>query len=162
MSPGQNTASDKRNVKSTALEAIPAATGSLGHGLPIAAGLAYAHKYIHQTERRVACLVSDGECNSGSLWEAALFAGHHRLDNLTVIVDAAALMTLPARAGETPKTAKHPATPSFAPIVVAAVMRSSSQRTRTLDRSSDRRPSSQKDPWRGVIYPRATVRARWQ
>jgi transketolase len=71
-----------------ALEAIPAATGSLGHGLPIAAGLAYAHKYIHQTERRVACLVSDGECNSGSLWEAALFAGHHRLDNLTVIVDA--------------------------------------------------------------------------
>lgn len=71
-----------------ALEAIPAATGSLGHGLPIAAGLAYAHKYIHQTQRRVACLVSDGECNSGSLWEAALFAGHHRLDNLTVIVDA--------------------------------------------------------------------------
>lgn len=71
-----------------ALEAIPAATGSLGHGLPIAAGLAYAHKYIHQTTQRVACLVSDGECNSGSLWEAALFAGHHRLDNLTVIVDA--------------------------------------------------------------------------
>lgn len=71
-----------------ALAAIPAATGSLGHGLPIAAGLAYAHKYIHQTDRRVACLVSDGECNSGSLWEAALFAGHHRLDNLTVIVDA--------------------------------------------------------------------------
>lgn len=71
-----------------AFEAIPAATGSLGHGLPIATGLAYAHKYIHQTKHRVACLVSDGECNSGSLWEAALFAGHHRLDNLTVIVDA--------------------------------------------------------------------------
>lgn len=71
-----------------ALEAIPAATGSLGHGLPIAAGLAYAHKYLHQTTHRVACLVSDGECNSGALWEAALFAGHHRLDNLTVIVDA--------------------------------------------------------------------------
>jgi transketolase len=71
-----------------ALEAIPAATGSLGHGLPIAAGLAYAYKYLHQTQQRVACLVSDGECNSGSLWEAALFAGHHRLDNLTVIVDA--------------------------------------------------------------------------
>lgn len=71
-----------------ALAAIPAATGSLGHGLPIAAGLAYAHKHIHQTKQRVACLVSDGECNSGSLWEAALFAGHHRLDNLTVIVDA--------------------------------------------------------------------------
>jgi transketolase len=71
-----------------ALEAIPAATGSLGHGLPIAAGLAYAYKYLDKTDQRVACLVSDGECNSGSLWEAALFAGHHRLDNLTVIVDA--------------------------------------------------------------------------
>lgn len=71
-----------------ALEAIPAATGSLGHGLPIACGLAYAYKYLHQTDQRVACLVSDGECDSGSLWEAALFAGHHRLDNLTVIVDA--------------------------------------------------------------------------
>jgi transketolase len=71
-----------------ALEAIPAATGSLGHGLPIAAGLAYAYKYLHQSKQRVACLVSDGECNSGSLWEAALFAGHHRLDNLTVIIDA--------------------------------------------------------------------------
>lgn len=71
-----------------ALAAIPAATGSLGHGLPIAAGLAYAYQHIHQTKQRVACLVSDGECNSGSLWEGALFAGHHRLDNLTVIVDA--------------------------------------------------------------------------
>ena len=71
-----------------ALAAIPAATGSLGHGLPIAAGLAYAYKYLHHSKQRVACLVSDGECNSGSLWEAALFAGHHRLDNLTVIIDA--------------------------------------------------------------------------
>ncbi|HVZ35096.1 MAG TPA: 1-deoxy-D-xylulose-5-phosphate synthase N-terminal domain-containing protein [Polyangiaceae bacterium] len=68
--------------------AIPAATGSLGHGLPIAAGLAYAYKYLFHTTQRVACLVSDGECNSGSLWEAALFAAQHRLDNLTVIVDA--------------------------------------------------------------------------
>jgi transketolase len=71
-----------------AWKAIPAATGSLGHGLPISAGLAYAHKYLHETNHRVACLVSDGECNTGSLWEAALFAGHHGLDNLTVIVDA--------------------------------------------------------------------------
>jgi transketolase len=71
-----------------ALDAIPAATGSLGHGLPIAAGMSYAFKYLHQTKQRVACLVSDGECNSGALWEAALFAAHHRLDNLTVIVDA--------------------------------------------------------------------------
>jgi len=71
-----------------AFPSIPAATGSLGHGLPIACGLAYAYKYIHHSPQRVACLVSDGECNEGSIWEAALFAAHHRLDNLCVVVDA--------------------------------------------------------------------------
>jgi transketolase len=71
-----------------ALSAIPAATGSLGHGLPIAAGMSYAHKHVHQNEARVACLVSDGECDEGTIWEAALFSSHHGLDNLTVIVDA--------------------------------------------------------------------------
>lgn len=70
------------------LKSIVAATGSLGHGLPIAAGLAYSYRHVQQNGRRVACLVSDGECNSGAIWEAALFAGHHRLDNLAVIVDA--------------------------------------------------------------------------
>jgi len=68
--------------------AIPAATGSLGHGLPIAAGMAHSHKHLRETGARVACLLSDGECNEGSTWEAALFAGHHHLDNLTVLVDA--------------------------------------------------------------------------
>jgi transketolase len=71
-----------------AIAAIPVATGSLGHGLPMASGMAYAYKYLQQTKQRVACLVSDGECNSGALWEAALFAAHHRLDNLSVVVDA--------------------------------------------------------------------------
>jgi transketolase len=71
-----------------AFDAIPAATGSLGHGLPIASGMAYSYKYVHETGHRVACLLSDGECNEGAVWEAALFASHHRLDNLTVIVDA--------------------------------------------------------------------------
>lgn len=68
--------------------AIPAATGSLGHGLPIAVGMAHSYKHLRATDARVACLLSDGECNEGSTWEAALFAGHHRLDNLQVIVDA--------------------------------------------------------------------------
>jgi len=71
-----------------ALPAIPAATGSLGHGLPIAAGHAYAYKYLHGTGQRVACLLSDGECDEGAVWEAALFAAHHKLANLTVIIDA--------------------------------------------------------------------------
>ncbi len=68
--------------------AIPAATGSLGHGLPIAAGMAYSYKYLRGADQRVACLLSDGECNEGSTWEAALFAGHHQLNNLTAFVDA--------------------------------------------------------------------------
>jgi transketolase len=71
-----------------AYAAIPAATGSLGHGLPIACGLAYAYRYLHRTPERVACLLSDGECNEGAVWEAALFAAHHRLSNLCAIVDA--------------------------------------------------------------------------
>jgi transketolase len=68
--------------------AIPAATGSLGHGLPIAIGMAHGYKYLFETDARVACLLSDGECNEGSTWEAALFAAHHCLHNLTVLVDA--------------------------------------------------------------------------
>ena len=71
-----------------AFAAIPAATGSLGHGLSIAAGMAFAWRKLHKTEARVACLLSDGECNEGSVWEAASFAAHHKLANLLVIVDA--------------------------------------------------------------------------
>jgi transketolase len=67
---------------------IMPATGSLGHGLPIAVGMAYSYKSIHRTDARVASLLSDGECNEGSTWEAALFAAHHRLSNLLVIIDA--------------------------------------------------------------------------
>jgi transketolase len=67
---------------------IPAATGSLGHGLPISCGMAYTRKLLDGSDARVACLLSDGDCNEGSTWEAALFAGHHRLDNLVAVVDA--------------------------------------------------------------------------
>jgi transketolase len=56
--------------------------GSLGHGLPVAAGLALADR-----KRRVYCLVSDGELQEGTTWETALFASHHKLNNLTVIID---------------------------------------------------------------------------
>ena len=71
-----------------AFAAIPAATGSLGHGLPIAAGIAFARKNLTRTAARVATLLSDGECNEGSVWEAASFAAHHQLSNLLVIIDA--------------------------------------------------------------------------
>jgi len=65
---------------------VDASTGSLGHGLSIAAGMAYAGT-LRSASHRVFCLLSDGECDEGSTWEAALFAAHHRLSNLVTIVD---------------------------------------------------------------------------
>jgi len=65
---------------------VEVSTGSLGHGLPIANGMALAGKRDGSTWR-VFALLSDGECDEGSTWEAALFAPHHQLDNLTAIVD---------------------------------------------------------------------------
>jgi len=61
-------------------------TGSLGHGLSLAAGLALAARIDDAPWRNFAVL-SDGECDEGSVWEAALFAGHNRLDNLTALID---------------------------------------------------------------------------
>ncbi len=65
---------------------VELSTGSLGHGLPVAAGMAYAAQLAHRPHR-VFALLSDGECDEGSIWESALFAAHHRLRNLTAIVD---------------------------------------------------------------------------
>jgi transketolase len=65
---------------------IEAATGSLGHGLPLGAGMALAAR-IQRQPYRVIVVLSDGECNEGSVWEAALFAAARRLDNLTVMID---------------------------------------------------------------------------
>ncbi|MFH0862645.1 MAG: transketolase [Candidatus Altiarchaeota archaeon] len=65
---------------------VEVSTGSLGHGLPIACGMALAGSRGRQ-RFRVFALLSDGECDEGSTWEAALFAGHNRLENLAVIVD---------------------------------------------------------------------------
>ncbi len=61
-------------------------TGSLGHGLSIGAGAALAAR-LDGSSRRVFVLISDGECNEGSIWEAVMFAAHHRLSNLVAIVD---------------------------------------------------------------------------
>ena len=61
-------------------------TGSLGHGLPVACGMALAGKRAGW-KHRYFCLVSDGDCNAGATWEAIFLAAQHRLDNLTVIFD---------------------------------------------------------------------------
>jgi transketolase len=65
---------------------IDVATGSLGHGLPVAIGLAMSAR-IQKQDNRICVLMSDGECNEGSVWEAALFAPAHRLNHLTVMID---------------------------------------------------------------------------
>ena len=65
---------------------VEISAGSLGHGLPIATGMALAAKRDGKSYR-VFCILSDGECDEGSVWEPALFAPHHKLDNLVVIVD---------------------------------------------------------------------------
>jgi transketolase len=64
---------------------IEISTGSLGHGLPMAIGVAQA-LVAKSSDRRVFVLVGDGECNEGSIWEAALLAPHLKLTNLTCIV----------------------------------------------------------------------------
>lgn len=61
-------------------------TGSLGHGLSVGSGIAYGMKY-DKINRRCFVLLSDAECDEGEVWEAALFAGHHKLNNLIAIVD---------------------------------------------------------------------------
>jgi transketolase len=72
---------------------VELSTGSLGHGLPVGAGLAYAGK-LQGAAHRVVVLLSDGECDEGSNWEAILFAAHHQLENLVAIVDYNKLQSL--------------------------------------------------------------------
>src|SRR5712671_4385564 len=66
---------------------IAYATGSLGHGLGLAAGAALG-KRLRGEPGTIYCLLSDGECEEGSIWEALMFVRHHRLANLVVLVDA--------------------------------------------------------------------------
>jgi transketolase len=70
----------------SALPGVDFSTGSLGHGLGYGAGAALAAR-MQGSARRAFVLVSDAECNEGSLWEAVMFAAHHRLANLIAIVD---------------------------------------------------------------------------
>jgi len=74
------------HVTHVGVPGVEVSTGSLGHGLPIACGMALAGRR-DGSGYRVFAMLSDGECDEGSTWEAALFAGHHRLDNLIAIVD---------------------------------------------------------------------------
>lgn len=70
----------------TTTPGIHANAGSMGHGLPIATGMALAKK-LKGEPGNVYCIMSDGEMNEGTTWESAMFAAHHKLDNLVVVVD---------------------------------------------------------------------------
>jgi transketolase len=65
---------------------VEVSTGALGHGLSIACGMAFAGRRDRR-RFRVFALLSDGECDEGATWEAALLAGHHRLETLVAIID---------------------------------------------------------------------------
>lgn len=68
------------------VKGVEISAGSLGHGMPIACGIAYAAKISKKTYRTYVIL-GDGEMDEGSNWEAFLFAAHHHLDNLCVVID---------------------------------------------------------------------------
>jgi len=65
---------------------VEASTGALGHGLPISVGYALSARF-DGSDRRVFVVLGDGECNEGSVWEAALSAGNRRLSNLCIMID---------------------------------------------------------------------------
>ena len=74
------------HISHKGIPGVELSTGSLGHGLPVGAGMALGAK-LDARQHRVFVLLSDGECDEGSNWEAILFAAHHKLDNLVVVVD---------------------------------------------------------------------------
>uniref|UniRef100_A0A8C8E471 Transketolase n=1 Tax=Oryzias sinensis TaxID=183150 RepID=A0A8C8E471_9TELE len=76
-----------RFVLSKKLEFVDVATGSLGQGLSAACGMAYTGKYFDKSSYRVYCMLGDGECSEGSVWEAMAFASYYKLDNLVAILD---------------------------------------------------------------------------
>ncbi len=87
------------HVSHIGIPGVELSTGSLGHGLSVGAGMAYAAKFS-RNKFRVFVLLSDGECDEGSNWEAILFAAHHHLANLVAIVDYNKIQSL----GPVPET----------------------------------------------------------
>uniref|UniRef100_A0A671USQ0 Transketolase n=1 Tax=Sparus aurata TaxID=8175 RepID=A0A671USQ0_SPAAU len=76
-----------RFVLSKKLQFVDMATGSLGQGLGAACGMAYTGKHFDKSSYRVYCMLGDGECAEGSVWEAMAFASHYKLDNLVAVID---------------------------------------------------------------------------
>ena len=82
----QNNSDLSGHVSHKNVPGVEFSTGSLGHGLSVGVGIALAMKK-KSNDRKVAVLLSDGECDEGSIWEAAMFAAHHTLDNILCVID---------------------------------------------------------------------------
>lgn len=85
----QNYLKDGSRLKGLAdstIKGVDVTSGSLGHGLSIAVGIALAEK-IKQSQAKTFCIVGDGESNEGSIWEAIMFASHFKIENLIIIFD---------------------------------------------------------------------------
>lgn len=87
------------HVSHKGIPGVELSTGSLGHGLGVGVGMAKALRLAGSASRAFV-LLSDGECDEGTIWEAALFAQHHALDNVVAIVDYNKIQSL-ARVDET-------------------------------------------------------------
>lgn len=81
------------HVSHIGIPGVELSTGSLGHGLPVGVGMAYAAR-LDRKPFRVYVVLSDGECDEGSNWESILFAAHHRLSNLVAVIDYNKLQSL--------------------------------------------------------------------
>lgn len=74
------------HVSHKKIPGVELSTGSLGHGLNVGVGMAKAAK-LNKMNHKVVVLLSDGECDEGTVWEAAMFSSHHKLNNLIAIID---------------------------------------------------------------------------
>jgi len=83
---------------SHAVDGVEHSTGALGHGLPVACGCAFGLRNLRADHSHVYCLVGDGEMQEGSNWEAIMLAAHHRLSNLTLLVDSNRISSITATA----------------------------------------------------------------
>jgi transketolase len=81
------------HVSHKKIPGVELSTGSLGHGLNVGVGMAKAAK-LNKKNHKIVVLLSDGECDEGTVWEAALFSSHHKLNNLIAIIDYNKLQSL--------------------------------------------------------------------
>lgn len=66
---------------------VDMSTGSLGQGISCAVGMAIVNKHVDKNTHRIYCLLGDGECEEGQVWEACMAAAHYKLDNLCTVLD---------------------------------------------------------------------------